>query len=79
MSGSIPGTMTMDHLQNPENACGAEFDQMFVTRMIKHPRGAIAMTRTEKTDPTNEAVVQLAGEIDEAQTSEITTMKDRLN
>lgn len=79
MSGSMPGMMTMDEMQDLENASGAEFDQMFLTMMIKHHQGAIAMAKTEQTDGTNEAAIQLAEKIEEAQTSEIATIKDLLN
>lgn len=79
MSGSMPGMMSTEEMQNLEGASGAEFDQMFLTMMIKHHEGAIAMAGTEQTEGMNEAAIKLAGEIEEAQTSEIATIKKLLN
>lgn len=79
MSGSMPGMMSMEDMQNLENASGAEFDQMFLTMMIEHHQGAIEMAKTEQTDGSNEAAIQLAEDIEAAQTTEITTMEGLLN
>lgn len=78
MSGSMPGMMSMEEMQNLESASGAEFDRMFLTMMLKHHEGAIAMARTEETEGMDEGAIKLAGEIVEAQTSEIATIKKLL-
>nr|MBA2773528.1 DUF305 domain-containing protein [Nocardioidaceae bacterium] len=59
-------------------ATGAEFDQMFLTMMIKHHTGAIEMAKTEQSDGKNPDAVALAKEIEADQTAEITRMKDLL-
>ena len=79
MSGSMPGMMTMDEMQDLETASGAEFDRMFLTMMIEHHQGAVAMARTEQAGGSNEAATQLAQEIEAAQTAEIATIKDLLD
>lgn len=79
MSGSMPGMMSMEDMQNLVDASGAEFDRRFLTMMIEHHQGAIEMAKTEQSDGTNEAAIRLAEDIEAAQTTEITTMKGLLN
>lgn len=61
-----------------EGASGAEFDQMFLTMMIEHHDGAIEMAQTEQADGEYPDAVELAGNIETAQTAEIQTMQDLL-
>ena len=78
MSGSMPGMMSSDDMDNLANASGAEFDQMFLTMMIAHHQGAIEMAKTEQSDGQNADAIALAGQIEQAQTTEISTMQGLL-
>lgn len=79
MSGSMPGMMTMEEMTELEAASGAEFDEMFLTMMIKHHEGAIDMAETEQRDGAFPDAVALAEQIESAQTAEIETMRALLN
>lgn len=78
MSGDMPGMMSDGEMKKLDVATGAEFDQMFLTMMIKHHTGAIEMAKTEQSDGKNPDAVALAKEIEADQTAEITRMKDLL-
>ena len=79
MSGSMPGMMSMGDMNMLRESSGAGFDQMFLTMMIQHHQGAIEMARTEQADGANEAAIQLAEEIEAAQTAEISMMRGMLS
>lgn len=57
---------------------GAEFDRMFLERMVEHHRGAIVMSEQEKADGASPDALALAGTIIDAQTAEITEMQNLL-
>ncbi|MFC5175101.1 DUF305 domain-containing protein [Nocardioides taihuensis] len=78
MSGSMPGMMSPDDMDQLQSADGSQFDQMFLTMMIEHHRGAIAMAQTEQSAGANEDAIALAEQIEQAQTEEIATMKSLL-
>ncbi|GAA1130023.1 DUF305 domain-containing protein [Nocardioides aquiterrae] len=78
MGGSMPGMMSEDEMGQLEGASGAEFDQMFLTMMISHHQGAIEMAKTEQADGKNEDAIDLAAQIERAQTEEIATMRELL-
>ncbi len=78
MSGSMPGMMSSEDMDDLMNASGAEFDQMFLTMMIEHHEGAIAMAKTEQSDGMNAEAIALAKKIESAQTDEIATMQGLL-
>jgi uncharacterized protein (DUF305 family) len=78
MSGHVDGMMTADEMADLENAQGAEFDRLFLTLMIKHHKGAIAMAQTEQKDGADPATRELAGEIIKAQKAEIQLMEEML-
>lgn len=77
-SEDMPGMMSEDEMTDMEGASGAEFDQMFLTMMIEHHDGAIEMAQTEQADGEYPDAVELAGNIETAQTAEIQTMQDLL-
>lgn len=79
MSDSMPGMMSMNDMSELEAASGSEFDRMFLSMMIEHHEGAITMAKAEQTDGEYAAAVELASNIESAQTAEITTMKGLLN
>lgn len=77
MSG-MKGMMSQQQLTELENASGAEFDRMFLQMMTAHHEGAIEMARAEQADGVNPQAIELAEEIESAQTEEIARMQDLL-
>ncbi|QXC60586.1 DUF305 domain-containing protein [Aquihabitans sp. G128] len=82
-SGMGGDSMSMDHgmmsdadMTKLEDASGAEFDQMFLTMMIEHHKGAIEQAETELADGKSAGAKKLAKAIVTAQKAEITTMED---
>jgi uncharacterized protein (DUF305 family) len=57
---------------------GPEFEQMWLTMMIEHHEGAIAMAETELADGLDEEARKLAQDIVDAQRAEITQMEQML-
>ena len=51
---------------------------MFLTMMMAHHQGAIAMAKTEQADGKNADAVALAKKIEADQTAELAQMKDML-
>ncbi len=72
------GMMSEDDMADLEAASGAEFDQMFLTMMIEHHEGAIEMAKTEQSEGEYADAVELAEDIEMAQTEEIQTMQGLL-
>ena len=72
---AMPGMVdqaTMDRLQSLN---GADFDRLWLTSMIDHHRGAIAMAQDEIAHGQNPDVIYLARSIIAAQQAEIDQMK----
>ena len=61
-----------------EEASGPEFDQMFLTMMIRHHEGAIEMAKTEQDEGENPDALALAEKIEADQTAEIETIEGLL-
>jgi len=76
--GSMPGMMSASEMAALEKAAGAEFDKMFLQMMIRHHEGAIEMAKTEQSSGKSTDAKKLAGEIEKAQTAEITEMQGLL-
>ena len=74
----MPGMMSSDEMDELESASGTAFDQMFLSMMIEHHEGAIEMAQTEQADGKYPDAIDLAKTIEQAQTSEIETMKELL-
>lgn len=74
----MPGMMSDDTMAELESATGAEFDRLFLTSMIAHHEGAIAMATAAKTDGVHSGTADLASAIIKAQQAEITTMRELL-
>ena len=74
----MPGMMSSEEMKGLDGASGSDFDQMFLTMMIEHHEGAIEQAQTEQADGESAEAVDLAAEIEEAQTEEIATMEDLL-
>ena len=73
--GADMGGMTEEGMAALETASGAEFDRMFLAMMIEHHRGAVEMAETEIVEGSNPDAVDLARDIADAQTAEITEME----
>lgn len=76
--GDMPGAMTAEDMDALENASDAEFQDMWLTMMIEHHKGAIEMAKTEQEDGANEDATALADTIIETQQVEIDTMEGLL-
>lgn len=77
-SDDMPGMMSDDEMADLMTASGAGFDQMFLTMMIEHHEGAIEMAQTEQAEGEFPDAIELAEDIETAQTAEIQTMQDLL-
>lgn len=72
--------MDMDHMMNEMNAgligkTGDEFDREFLEEMIVHHQGAIDMAELVLSTSKRPELINLAGDIIEAQTGEIEMMQ----
>lgn len=69
------GMMSEDDMQMLANASGAEAEQLFLSQMIQHHRGAVDMAQAEIDNGSNAAAIALAKTIVEAQMAEIAMME----
>jgi uncharacterized protein (DUF305 family) len=76
---SMPGMMSDHDMTMLADAHGTSFDRMWLSMMISHHQGAIAMAKTELAKGQNSAARQLAQAITSAQTDEIATMRKMLS
>jgi uncharacterized protein (DUF305 family) len=67
--------MTDEQLEELRRAQGADASRQFLTGMIAHHEGAVAMVQTEVDSGEAHAAVHLAHDIIETQQREIDTMK----
>ncbi|MEV6429300.1 DUF305 domain-containing protein [Nocardia sp. NPDC051463] len=74
----MAGMMTPEQMSSLRAASGVEFDRQWMTMMIDHHAGAIAMANTELTTGANPEAKALAGAIVTAQQAEIGTMRAML-
>ncbi|MFE6222680.1 DUF305 domain-containing protein [Streptomyces sp. NPDC057854] len=77
-ASSMPGMMTDQQMDDMRGASGKAFDTMFLTQMIKHHEGAIAMAETEKKEGAYGPAKELADDIITAQKAEIAHMREML-
>ena len=77
-SGSMPGMMFAAEMKSVQAGAGTEFDMMFLTMMIEHHKGAIAMSASESAAGKNADAIAVAKTIVSAQKGEIVTMKNLL-
>lgn len=75
---SMDGMMTASDMQALAAATGPAFDQLWLTMMIEHHEGAIAMANTALSAGESSDVNQLANAIVEGQQAEIDTMNGLL-
>ena len=77
----MPGMLTGDQLRELDAARGEAFDRLFLTRMIQHHRGAVAMVRELFATPgaaQDETVFRFANGVGVDQTTEIARMEAML-
>jgi len=74
----MPGMVDGKAMGDLGKATGAEFDRLFLTLMIAHHEGAIAMAQSEKSDGVHKGALSLADAIIETQTAEIKRMRTML-
>jgi uncharacterized protein (DUF305 family) len=78
MSMGSAGGMSPQEMTALGRATGPSFDRMFLTGMVKHHQGAVAMARTELTQGASPDAKKLARSIIDSQTREIARMKRML-
>jgi uncharacterized protein (DUF305 family) len=78
MGHGTGGMMSDDDMMELEDASGAEAGDLYLTQMIMHHEGAIAMAETELSDGENTDALALAETIVSSQTEEIVVMNDLL-
>ena len=76
--GMGDGMMGDDDLKRLDTAQGSEAAKLFVTGMIAHHQGAVAMAQTEISQGKNPDAIQLSKAIVTSQTAEIKEMQDLL-
>lgn len=76
---AMPGMMGDTDMAELETSSGAEFDTMFLSMMVDHHKGAVEMASAERAKGAYGPATELAGDIAEAQTTEITEMKRLLD
>ncbi|MGY2010610.1 DUF305 domain-containing protein [Nocardia gipuzkoensis] len=75
---AMPGMMSAEQMAALQAASGPDFDRQWLTMMIEHHAGAIAMAETELADGANPDAKALAGTIIAAQQAEIEQMRAML-
>lgn len=75
----MDGMMTAEQMTHLESLSGDAFDREWITLMIAHHRGAVAMAQTELDKGENPEMRGLAQEIIDSQQAEITEMERQLN
>lgn len=75
----MPGMMSAEQMEELENSSDADFPALWMTMMIEHHEGAIAMAETEQEDGRFADAVALAESIAESQAAEITAMEELLD
>ena len=74
----MSGMMTDEEMQQLSAASGADFDRSWLTMMIKHHEGAVAMATTQLAQGQSPEAKVLAQQIIDAQKVEIATMQQLL-
>ena len=78
---AMPGMLTPDQLQQLDQARGSEFDRRFLTFMIQHHKGAVAMVQKLFATPgaaRDETVFKFANDVSVDQRTEVARMERML-
>ena len=78
MDHGTGGMMSDDDMMALQDASGADAGALYLTQMIMHHEGAVAMAQTELSDGENVDALALAEAIVSSQTAEIAVMNDLL-
>jgi uncharacterized protein (DUF305 family) len=78
MGNDMPGMMSAGDMKTLQASKGAEFDRMFLTMMITHHEGAIAMARSELASGKNAEAKALGQKVIDDQTREIAEIRTML-
>ncbi|MFI7630384.1 DUF305 domain-containing protein [Microbispora rosea] len=76
---AMPGMMSPEDMRRLEGLSGRAFDRAFLTMMIRHHEGAVAMARDELRGGTYEPARRMAESIVSSQSAEIKEMKSMLD
>ncbi len=76
---SMEGMMSEQDMQALQQAQGVDASKLFLTQMIEHHKGAVAMAQTEVDTGRNPAAIQMAKTIITTQQQEIDTMEQILS
>ena len=74
----MPGMVDDKTMGELGKSSGAEFDRLFLTSMIAHHEGAIAMAQSEKSDGIHKGAIKMAEDIIRTQNAEIKRMQKML-
>jgi uncharacterized protein (DUF305 family) len=77
----MPGMLTAEQLAQLDRARGAEFDRLFLTLMIQHHRGAVAMVKqlfNTTGAAQDQLVFKFASDVQVDQTTEVARMEQML-
>ena len=77
--GSMPGMATPQQLDQLAAARGVQADRMWLTLMIAHHRGALAMVLDQQRNGRDDLVTQLGDEVHVTQLAQINHMKQMLD
>lgn len=77
-SSTMPGMATAGQLRDLADARGAEFDDLFLTLMIRHHQGAVDMAGVVLRDGSEQQLNELASGIAADQSAEISRLEDLL-
>lgn len=78
MAGSMEGMMSQENMTALSKTSGPAFDREWLTGMIAHHKGGVAMAQTELKDGSSAAAKQLAEHDITSQSAEITQMQGLL-
>ena len=74
----MQGMLSEDQMTALADADGADFDRLFLTGMIQHHEGAVAMALTVLTDGDDQRVNEIASDVNAGQSAEIARMRSLL-
>ncbi|MFD0891019.1 DUF305 domain-containing protein, partial [Streptosporangium algeriense] len=75
MDHDMPGMMSGQAMKELQELRGAAFDRAFLTMMIEHHEGAVAMARQEQAGGVHEPARRMAADIVAGQSAEIAEMR----
>lgn len=75
---TMTGMLTDEQMKELAAARGAEFDRLFLTGMIRHHEGALAMVEDVATEGTDITISEMAADIQAGQSAEIARMQEML-